>query len=67
MKLRMRRTPGRHWKLMTATLASFTVAGFLLVASEHLAAGIAVLVGIATLAVQWLCIDPPDIDDAELH
>lgn len=66
-RLRIRRSPGRHWKLMTATLGSFALAAISLVAAEYLLSGIALLLGATTLAVQWLCIDPPYVDDADLH
>jgi hypothetical protein len=52
---------------MTATIASFVVAALLLIGSEHLLAGVAALIGVMTLAVQWLCIEAPGIRDADLH
>lgn len=60
-------TPGHHWKLMTATLTAFSIAGFLAVMNGCLATGVAVLLGVATLAVQWFCIDPPYVDEVDLH
>jgi hypothetical protein len=67
LRIRLRKTPGHHWKLMTATLAAFSVAGILAIMGECLATGFAILLGVATLAVQWFCIDPPYVDDADLH
>jgi hypothetical protein len=67
MRLRLHRKPGHHWKLMTATIVCLTLAGFLLLMTEHLAAGVALIVGIATLAVQWVCIDPPYVEEVDLH
>jgi hypothetical protein len=67
LRLRWRKTPGHHWKLMTAAIVCFTLCGFLLLMTEHLAAGVAFIVGIATLAVQWFCIDPPYVDEVDLH
>jgi hypothetical protein len=67
MRLRLRHTPGHHWKLMTAAIVCFTLAGFFLLITAHLAAGVALIVGIATLAVQWFCIDPPYVDEVDLH
>lgn len=61
-RIRRRRSEERHWKLMTATIALFVIAGSLLVAREQLTAGVAVILGVATLAVQWFCIDPPEAD-----
>jgi hypothetical protein len=52
---------------MTATLAAFGVAGVLAIMGNCLATGFAILLGVATLAVQWFCIDPPYVDDADLH
>jgi hypothetical protein len=34
---------------------------------ECLAVGIAVLLGVATLAVQWFCIEVPGVADENLH
>jgi hypothetical protein len=66
-RIRFRRAPGTHWKLMTATLAALTVTGLVAVMRECLAVGIAVLLGAATLAVQWFCIEVPEVQDEDLH
>jgi hypothetical protein len=66
-KIRFRRTPGPHWKLMTGTLAAFGVIGVVAVARECLTVGIAVLLGTATLAVQWFCTEVPSVPDEDLH
>jgi len=47
---------------MTLTIALFLAAGFLFIMTEHLVAGVAIILGVATLAVQWFCIDPPETD-----
>ena len=46
---------------MTATLAAFTVAAFLEFTNRWYAAGIAMLLGVLTMLVQWLCTDPPHV------
>jgi hypothetical protein len=52
---------------MTFSLVAFSLAAFLAIAKNHLLAGVALLVGVATLAVQWLCIEPPGVEDRDLH
>jgi hypothetical protein len=52
---------------MTATLAAFTVAAMLAIAAQFIAAGFATLLGVVTLLVQWFCIEPPYVDDRDLH
>lgn len=52
---------------MTATLAALAVAGIVAIARDCLAVGFAVLLGVATLAVQWFCIEVPLVEDKELH
>lgn len=52
---------------MTATLAAFATAGVFAVMGNCQATGFAILLGVATLAVQWFCIDPPHVEDADLH
>ncbi len=64
---RLPQTPGHHWKLMTAALVTFTIAGLLGITNGYLIAGFAVLLSVGTLAVQWFCIDPPDVDEVDLH
>ena len=67
LRIRFRRTPGTHWKLMTATLAAFAVIGVVAVMRDCLAVGFAVLLGTATLAVQWFCIEVPGVEDEDMH
>lgn len=31
------------------------------------AAAVAAILGTLTLAVQWLCIEPPDVEEKDLH
>lgn len=68
LRLRRRKTEGHHWKLMTTSLAALTAAGVLAIMGQHMAMGVALVLGALTLAVQWLCIDPPYVDDeADIH
>ena len=58
---------GRHYKLMLAT----TIAALLLIPILWLSygpiAGVAILLWLLTLAVQWLCIEPPEVEAKDLH
>ena len=66
MRPTIRRTPRRHWKLKTATIAAFVVAAFLAIVQNWVLAGVAILIGAATLAVQWISISPPGVDEPYL-
>ena len=59
--------PRRRWKLMTATLVVLGVAGVLAVTQNWLTTGLAMVLGTATVAVQWFCIAPPGVEDSDLH
>jgi hypothetical protein len=59
--------PGRHWKLMTVVLVAFTGLSMVLMCSGAHLAGVAVFVGVLTLLVQWVCIEPPGVRDEDLH
>ena len=63
MKLTIRRPPGRHWKLKAATIAAFAIAASLAFARNWIVAGVAIMIGVVTLAVQWICISPPEVDE----
>ncbi|MEY4544743.1 MAG: hypothetical protein RL685_938 [Pseudomonadota bacterium] len=58
---------GRHYKLMLAT----TIVALLLIPILWLSygpiAGVVILLWLLTLAVQWLCIEPPDVEEKDLH
>lgn len=58
---------GRHYKLMawTGALALATIP-LLWIFFSHVAA-IAVYIFLLTLAVQWLCIEPPNVEEKDLH
>jgi hypothetical protein len=66
-RIRLRRQPGHHWKLITATLVALGLASGVALITEHLTVGFALLLGMATLATQWFCIDVPGVDDADPH
>jgi hypothetical protein len=67
MRLKFRKTPGRHWKLMTASIVALVLATGLALAERWYLAVAALLIGVLTLIVQWLCIEPPHVRDEELH
>lgn len=52
---------------MTAALFAFSVAGLLAMLNGCLTVGLAILLGVAIMAVQWFSIDPPYVDDGDLH
>lgn len=59
--------PGRHWKLMTVMLMALTGLSVILMCSGAHLAGAAVFLGVLTLLVQWVCIEPPGVRDEDLH
>jgi hypothetical protein len=67
MRLRIRKTPGRHWKLMTLGIVALVLGAGLALAERWYLAAAALLVGVLTLAVQWLCIEPPYVSDEDMH
>lgn len=59
--------PGRHWKLMTVMLTAFTGLSVVLICAGQPLVGGAIFVGVLTLLVQWICIEPPGVRDEDLH
>ncbi len=58
---------GRHYELMlVTTIVAVLVTPLLWHFYEHVA-GVAVMLWLLTLAVQWLCIEPPGVDEKDLH
>ena len=58
---------GRHYKLMLATTLVALIVTPILWHFFDEVAGVAVLLWLLTLAVQWLCIEPPDVEERDLH
>ncbi|MEO8179509.1 MAG: hypothetical protein ABI895_11820 [Deltaproteobacteria bacterium] len=58
---------GRHYKLMLVTTIVAIIVTPILWAAYGPAAGVAVILWVATLTVQWLCIEPPDVEEKDLH
>ncbi len=61
------RATGRHFKLMAATtIVALVLVPFLLAYDLYLGAA-GVLLWLLTVLVQWLCIEPPDVNEDDLH
>ena len=58
---------GRHYKLMLTTSMISVVLILILWGIHQYAAAAGVFLWLLTLAVQWLCIEPPDVTDEDLH
>lgn len=58
---------GHHYKLMLATAITAILVTPILWAVHSPAAGVAVILWMVTLAVQWLCIEPPGVEEKDLH
>lgn len=58
---------GRHYKLMLATTIAAILLTPILWAVYSPAVGVAVILWVLTLAVQWLCIEPPGVEEKDLH
>ena len=70
MRFRVRwpwQATGRHYKLMLATTMVVAMLLPVLWLLGSYVAAVAVLLWLLTLAVQWLCIEPPDVTDEDLH
>lgn len=61
------RQEGRHFKLMLAVSVAVVVAVPFLLARSAFAAAVALVLWLLTLAVQWLCIEPPGVEEKDLH
>lgn len=58
---------GRHYKLMLATSIAVVILVPILLLWKSYVAAVAVVLWLLTLAVQWLCIEPPDVEEKDLH
>lgn len=58
---------GRHYKLMLVTSIAAVLLVPVLWYFHVQAAAVALLLWLLTLLVQWLCIEPPGVEDKDLH
>lgn len=61
------RQEGRHFKLMLAASIAVLLAVPVLLMSNAFIAAVALVLWLLTLAVQWLCIEPPGVEEKDLH
>ncbi len=56
-----------HWKLMALVAAALLVAMVLAFAEGWFLVAVVIAIFLATIVVQWITIDPPDVTDEDVH